>query len=58
MKKAEDIRQLHAGQKIFVGDDVSKKQLIIRSVEDKLVHYVIDSDNSSHSIRKGIWIEE
>ncbi|MBR4471201.1 MAG: hypothetical protein IKS54_07845 [Erysipelotrichaceae bacterium] len=58
MKKAEDIRQLHAGQKIFVGDDVSKKQLIIRSVEDKLVPYVIASDNSSHSIRKGIWIEE
>ena len=58
MKKAEDIRQIHTGQKIFVGEEDSRKQLIVKSVENKFVPYVITDDNSCHSIRKGIWIEE
>ena len=58
MKKAEDIRQIHTGQKIFVGEEDARKQLIVKSVENKFVPYVITDDNSCHSIRKGIWIEE
>ena len=58
MKKAERIEELHCGQKIYAGEGREKKEYIVRSVEKKLVPYVIATDNSCHSIRQGIWIGE
>ena len=58
MKRAEKIDELHIGQKIYVGDQSQKKELVVRSLEDKFVPYVIATDNSCHSLRKGIWIRD
>jgi len=57
MKKAENLKQLHVGQKVYIEIDQQKKEITIRSLEDKLVPYVIATDNSSHSLQKGIWIK-
>jgi len=57
MKKAENLKQLHVGQKVYIEINQQKKEITIRSLEDKLVPYVIATDNSSHSLQKGIWIK-
>jgi hypothetical protein len=31
---------------------------VVKSLEDKMVPYVIATDNSCHSLRKGIWFME
>ena len=58
MKKAKRIDELHIGQKIYVKDQTDEKEFTVRSLEDKFVPYVIATDNSCHSIRKGIWISD
>lgn len=56
MKKVERIDELRIGQKIYL-EEKKEKEHIVRSIEDKLVPYVVTEDNSSHSIAKGIWTE-
>ncbi|MBR0420735.1 MAG: hypothetical protein IJI66_16360 [Erysipelotrichaceae bacterium] len=58
MKKAEQLSELNIGQHIFVISDDNRKEYVIRSLEDKLVPYIVATDNSSHSLNKGIWIKE
>ncbi len=58
MKKAEKISELKIGQRIYVDINNERKSLIIRSIENKFVPYVITSDNSSHSLAEGIYIEK
>ena len=56
MKKVEKTSELRVGQTIYVEGD-EKKEYVIRSIENKLVPYVVATDNSSHSLLKGIWIK-
>ena len=58
MKKAEQLNELNIGQHIFVISDDDRKEFVIRSLEDKLVPYIVATDNSCHSLNKGIWIKE
>ena len=58
MKKAEQLKELNIGQHIIVIDDDHKQEYVIRSLEDKLVPYIVATDNSCHSLNKGIWIKE
>ena len=58
MKKAEQLKELNIGQHIIVIEDDRKQEYVIRSLEDKLVPYIVATDNSSHSLNKGIWIKE
>ena len=58
MKKADRIDELHVGQKIYVKEETREKEYTVRSLEDKFVPYVIATDNSCHSLRKGIWIPD
>ncbi len=58
MKKAENICELSVGQKIYTDINTARKEYIIRSIEDKLVPYIIATDNSSHSLYSGIWVDE
>lgn len=58
MKKAEQLKELNIGQHIIVIEDDCKQEYVIRSLEDKLVPYIVATDNSSHSLNKGIWIKE
>lgn len=57
MKKISKLNELKVGQKIYLFKDRKEKPYVIRSLEDKLVPYVITTDNSAHSILSGIWIE-
>ena len=56
MKKAESIDELKVGQTIYLEEKPDNKH-VIKSLEDKLVPYVIIEDHSSHSIQNGIWTE-
>ena len=56
MKKIEKLSELRIGQTIYT-DEEARRKYVIRSLEDKLVPYIIATDNSSHSLRKGIWID-
>ena len=58
MKKAEQLKELNIGQHIIVINDDHKQEHVIRSLEDKLVPYIVATDNSCHSLNKGIWIKE
>ncbi|MCR5095970.1 MAG: hypothetical protein K6A70_04455 [Erysipelotrichaceae bacterium] len=58
MKKAEQLKELNIGQHIIVINDDHKQEYVIRSLEDKLVPYIVATDNSCHSLNKGIWIKE
>ena len=57
MKRAERLSELRIGQQIFDEKD-GTKSYVVKSLEDKLVPYVIAADNSCHSLRKGIWFME
>jgi len=54
MKKAEQLKELNIGQHIIVINDDHKQEYVIRSLEDKLVPYIVATDNSCHSLNKGI----
>ncbi|MBQ9157902.1 MAG: hypothetical protein IJ136_01030 [Erysipelotrichaceae bacterium] len=58
MKKAQSLNELSVGQKVYVEGDDEKKEVVIRSIEDKLIPYIIATDNSSHSLNEGIWLTE
>ena len=58
MKKAEQLKERNIGQHIIVINDDHKQEYVIRSLEDKLVPYIVATDNSCHSLNKGIWIKE
>lgn len=55
MKKAQTLNELSIGQKVYVQGNDEKKEVVIRSIEDKLIPYIIATDNSSHSLNEGIW---
>ena len=57
MKKAEKLDELKIGQTVY-DDETGKNGYVVRSLENKLVPYIIATDNSCHSIRKGIWFAE
>ena len=57
MKRAERLSELRIGQQIYDEKD-GTKFYVVKSLEDKLVPYVIATDNSCHSLRKGIWFME
>ena len=57
MKKVEKISELNIGQTIYVDEEGKKNPYVIRSLENKFVSYIVATDNSSHSIMKGIWIK-
>lgn len=56
MKKAQSLDELSVGQTIYVESGSDTKEYVIASIEDKLVPYIVATDNSSHSLRSGIWI--
>ena len=39
-------------------DEKGKRQTVIRSIENKLVPYIVISDNSCHCLYRGIWFNE
>ena len=57
MKRAERLSELRIGQQIYDEKD-GTKSYVVKSLEDKLVPYVIATDNSCHSLRKGIWFKK
>ena len=57
MKRAERLSELRIGQQIYDEKD-GTKSYVVKSLEYKLVPYVIATDNSCHSLRKGIWFME
>ena len=57
MKKAERIDELEVGQTIYT-DEKAQNSYVIKSLEDKLVPYIVATDNSSHSLMRGIWFSE
>ena len=57
MKKAERIYELEVGQTIYT-DEKAQNSYVIKSLEDKLVPYIVATDNSSHSPMRGIWFSE
>lgn len=56
MRRVSGVEELEIGQTIYLEED-QKKEHVIRSIEDKLLPYVIIEDSSSHFLSKGIWIE-
>ena len=50
MKKAETLSEIKVGQIIY-DDENGEKRYIVRSLENKLVPYVVATD-------KGVWIRE
>ena len=57
MKKAEKLNELKIGQTVYL-DEKGKRQTVIRSIENKLVPYIVISDNSCHCLYRGIWFNE
>ena len=57
MKKAETLSEIRVGQVIY-DDEEGKKRYVVKSLENKLVPYVIATDNSCHTLYKGVWIRE
>ena len=57
MKRAEKLSDLKVGQVIY-DDEKGEKEYIVRSLEDKLVPYVVSTDNSCHCLRSGVWYTE
>ncbi|MBQ6493473.1 MAG: hypothetical protein IJI92_06385 [Erysipelotrichaceae bacterium] len=57
MKKAESLSELNVGQQVYIEINRVKRPFVIRSLENKLVPYIIATDNSSHSLSRGIWID-
>ncbi len=57
MKKVKKLDELEVGQRIYA-DEGGKKELTVRSLEDKLVPYVIATDNNCYSLDRGIWSGE
>ena len=57
MKRVEKLNELRVGQ-IAYADEKGNRKFVVRSLEDKLVPYVVATDNSCHSIRNGIWSKE
>ena len=57
MKKAEKLSDLNIGQVIY-DDESGKHKYIVKSLENKLVPYVIATDNSCHTLNKGVWFKE
>ncbi len=57
MKKAEKLSDLNIGQVIY-DDESGKRKYIVKSLENKLVPYVIATDNSCHTLYKGVWFKE
>ena len=57
MKRVEKLSELRVGQ-IAYADEKGNRMFVVRSLEDKLVPYVVATDNSCHSIRNGIWSKE
>ena len=57
MKKAEKLNELKIGQTVYL-DEMGKRQTVIRSIENKLVPYIVASDNSCHCLYRGIWFNE
>ena len=49
MKKAEQLKELNIGQHIIVINDDHKQEYVIRSLEDKLVPYIVATDNSKET---------
>ena len=56
MRKAQSLDELSVGQIIYVESESGKKEYVIASIENKLVPYIVATDNSSHSLNRGIWI--
>ncbi len=57
MKKAESLSEIRIGQDIY-DDESGKKKYVVRSLENKLVPYIVATDNSCHTLYKGVWIKE
>ena len=57
MKKAEKLSDLKIGQVIY-DDEKGEKRFVVKSLEDKLVPYVVSTDNSCHCLYKGVWYTE
>ncbi len=57
MKKAEKLNELKVGQTVYL-DETGKRETVVRSIENKLVPYIITSDSSCHCFYKGIWFNE
>ncbi|MCR4854922.1 MAG: hypothetical protein K5908_02020 [Erysipelotrichaceae bacterium] len=57
MKKAEKLNDLHVGQIIYT-DESGKQSFRVKMLEDKLVPYIVTSDNRCHCLYKGIWFKE
>ena len=57
MKKAEKLNELKVGQIIYL-DESGKRETVIRSIENKLVPYIVATDNSCHCLYRGIWFNE
>ena len=57
MKKAERLNELHVGQTVYI-DERGDRPFKVKMVEDKLVPYIVTSDNRCHCFYQGIWIKE
>ena len=57
MKKAEKLSDLKIGQIVY-DDEKGSRKYTVKSLEDKLVPYIVATDNSCHCLYKGIWYRE
>ena len=56
MKKINKLTELKVGQSAYFEDD--QKEHRIKSLEEKLVPYVVTDDGSCHCLHRGIWVKE
>ena len=57
MKRAEKLSELKVGQVVY-DDEKGERKFEVRSLEDKLVPYVVGDDNSCHCLNRGIWVKD
>ena len=57
MKKADRLNELRVGQTVFL-DERGQDRTTVKSIEDKLVAYIVAEDNSCRPLYRGIWFDE
>ena len=53
MKRIQSLDEINIGDRVFV--DEGKKEVIVKSKIDKLIPYIIATDNSGYSVDRGLW---